>query len=67
MTLWVPFVVVVPLCVEKFQLVGLTPAFAHCLCAHMVPLVLALLVDAGVGGGTGIDGYLVRCWVVSLA
>ena len=29
-----------PLRVGKFQLVGLTPAFAHRLCAHMVPLVL---------------------------
>ena len=40
MTLWVPYVVVGPLHVEKFQLVGLTPGFAHRLCAHMVPLVL---------------------------
>ena len=40
MTLWVPAVVVGLLCVENFQLVGLTPAFAHILCAHMVPLVL---------------------------
>ena len=40
MTLWVPAVVVGPLRVEKFRLVGLTPAFAHLLCAHMVPLVL---------------------------
>ena len=29
-----------PLCVENFQLVGLTPAVAHLLYAHMVPLVL---------------------------
>ena len=29
MTLWVPAVVVGPLRVEKLQLVGLTPAFAH--------------------------------------
>ena len=40
MTLWVPAVVVGPLHVEKCQLVGLTPSFSHCLCAHMVPLVL---------------------------
>ena len=40
MTLWVPAVVVGPLRVEKFQLVGLTPAFEHRLCADMVPLVL---------------------------
>ena len=40
MTLWVPAVVVGPLCVEKIQLVGLTPAFVHHLCAHMVPLLL---------------------------
>ena len=40
MTLWVPAVVVGPLQVENFQLVGLTLAFEHLLCAHMVPLVL---------------------------
>ena len=40
MTLWVPAVVVGPLRVEKFQLIGLTPTFAHLLCAHIVPLVL---------------------------
>ena len=40
MTLWVPAVVVGLLRVENFQLVGLTPAFAYHLCAHMVPLVL---------------------------
>ena len=40
MTLWVPAVVVRPLRVENFQLVGLTPSFAHRLCAHIVPLVL---------------------------
>ena len=40
MTLWVPAVVVGPLRDEKVQLVGITPAFAHRLCAHMVPLVL---------------------------
>ena len=40
MTLWVPAVAVGPLRVEKYQLVGLTPAFAHLICAHMVPLVL---------------------------
>ena len=40
MTLWVTAVVVGPLRVENFQLVGLTPAFAHLLCAHMVPLVM---------------------------
>ena len=40
MNLWVPAVVVGPLRVENFQLVDLTPAFAHLLCAHMVPLVL---------------------------
>ena len=39
-TMWVPAVVVGPLRVEIFQLVGLTPVFAHLLCAHMVPLVL---------------------------
>ena len=39
-TLWVPAVVVGTWRVEKFQLVGLTPAFEHCLCAHMVPVVL---------------------------
>ena len=33
-------VLVGPLCVENFQLVSLTPAVAHLLCAHMVPLVL---------------------------
>ena len=38
--LWVPAVVVGPLRVEKFQLVGLTPAFAHLLCAPMVQMVL---------------------------
>ena len=40
MTLWVPAVVVGLLLVEKFQIVGLTPAFEHRLCAHMVLLVL---------------------------
>ena len=40
MSLLVPAVLVGPLCVEKFKLVGLTPAVAHLLCAHMVPLVL---------------------------
>ena len=40
MTLWVPDVVVGPLRVENFQLIGLTPTFAHLLCAHIVPLVL---------------------------
>ena len=40
MTLWVPTGVVGPVGVGKFQLVGLTPAVAHLLCAHMVPLVL---------------------------
>ena len=40
MTLWVPAVLVGPLCVEKIQLVGITPAVAHLLCAHTVPLVL---------------------------
>ena len=40
MTLWVPDVVVGQLNVEKFQLVGLMPEFAHLLCAHMVPLVV---------------------------
>ena len=40
MTLWVPAVVVGPLRVENFQLVGLTPTFAHLICAHMMPLVL---------------------------
>ena len=38
--LWVPDVVVIPWRVENFQLVGLTPAFEHRLCAHMVLLVL---------------------------
>ena len=40
LSLLVPDVLVGPLCVENFQLVGLTPAVAHLLCAHMVPLVL---------------------------
>ena len=40
MSLLVPAVLVGPLCVENFQLVGLTPAVSHLLCAHMVPLVL---------------------------
>ena len=40
MTLWVPDVVFGLLRVEKFQLVGITPALAHLLCAHMLPLVL---------------------------
>ena len=40
MTLWVPAVVVGPLRVENSRLVGLTPAFVHRLCAHMVPLAL---------------------------
>ena len=40
LSLMVPAVLVGPLCVENFQLVGLTPAVAHLLCAHMVPLVL---------------------------
>ena len=40
MTKWVTAVVVGPLRVETFQLVGITPAFSHRLCAHMVPLVL---------------------------
>ena len=39
MPLWEPSVVVGPWCVEKFQLVVLTPAFEHRLCAHMVPPV----------------------------
>ena len=40
MTLWIPAVVVGPLRIENFELFGLTPAFSHRLCAHMVPLVL---------------------------
>ena len=40
MTLWVPAVLVGPCCVETFQLVGLSPAFEHGLCAYMVLLVL---------------------------
>ena len=40
LSLLVPVVLVGPLCVENFQLVGLTPTVAHLLCAHMVPLVL---------------------------
>ena len=40
MPLCEPSVVVGPWQVEKFQLVGLTPAFEHRLCAHMVLLVL---------------------------
>ena len=40
LSLMVPAVLVGPLCVEKFQLVGLAPAVAHLLCAHMVLLVL---------------------------
>ena len=39
-SLLIPAVLVEPLCVEKFQLVGLTPVVAHLLCAHMGPLVL---------------------------
>ena len=40
LSLMVSAVLVGPLCVENFQLVGLTPAVAHLLYAHMVPLVL---------------------------
>ena len=40
LSLMVSAVLVGPLCVENFQLVGLIPAVAHLLCAHMVPLVL---------------------------
>ena len=40
LSLMVSAVLVGPLCVETFQLVVLTPAVAHLLCAHMVPLVL---------------------------
>ena len=40
LSLMVSDVLVGPLCVETFQLVGLTPTVAHLLCAHMVPLVL---------------------------
>ena len=40
LSMLVPDVLVGPLCVENFQLVGLTPAFEHRLCAHMVLLVL---------------------------
>ena len=40
LSLWVLAVVVGPWRAEKFQLVGLTPAFAHHLCADMVLLVL---------------------------
>ena len=40
MNLWVPAVVVGTWHVETFQLVVLTPAFEHRLCAHMVLLVL---------------------------
>ena len=38
--LLVPPVMVGPWRVEKFQLVGLTPAFDHRLCVHMVLLVI---------------------------
>ena len=40
LSLMVSDVLVGPLCVENFQLVGLTPAVAHLICAHMVLLVL---------------------------
>ena len=40
LSLMVPAVLVGPLCVKTFQLVGLTPVVAHLLCEHMVPLVL---------------------------
>ena len=40
LSLVVSAVLVGPLCVENVQLVGLTPAVAHFLCAHMVPLLL---------------------------
>ena len=40
LSLMVSAVLVGPLCVENFQVVGLTPAVAHLICAHMVPLVL---------------------------
>ena len=40
MSLLVPAILVGPLCVEKFQLVVLTPAVEHLLSVHMVPLVL---------------------------
>ena len=40
LSLMVSAVLVGPLSVEKFQLVGLTPAVAHILCVHMVPQVL---------------------------
>ena len=48
LSMLVPAVLVGPLCVENFQIVGLTPAVAHLLCAHMVPLVLGY-------GGHGSD------------
>ena len=40
LSLMVPAFLFGTLCVEEFQLVGLTPTVAHLLCAHMVPLVL---------------------------
>ena len=40
LSLMVPTVLVGPFCVENSQLVGLTPAVAHLLCAYMVLLVL---------------------------
>ena len=40
LSLMVFAVLVGPFCVEIFKLVGITPAVAHLLCAHMVPLVL---------------------------
>ena len=40
LSLMVSAVLVGPLCVENFQLVGLTPTVAHLLCAQMVPLVM---------------------------
>ena len=54
LSLMVSSVLVGPLCVEKFQIVGLTPAVAHLLCVHMVTLVLGC-------GGHG--SVLLQLWL----
>ena len=54
LSLMVSAVLVGPLCVEAFQLVGLTPAVSHLLCAHMVPLVL---------GCGGLGSVLLPLWL----
>ena len=54
LSLMVSDVLVGPLCVENFQLVGIMPAVAHLLCAHMVPLVL---------GCRGHESVLLPLWL----